>query len=259
MGRIRLTLSSSRSLNLVGVTLVWAALGTGGCGGGSGTESTADPLCALPDPGALDVIDNMEDGDDVILARDGRTSIWYTYHDATAGTITPQPDMMFPMEAIPEARCGTSRRAMRATGSGFSDWGAGFGFSFKIAMLNGAYVDTNYDASAARGITFWARSGETSVSSIHFGIGDQYSDPAGGHCDVSLTSGPTACFDDFGATVALTTKWQRFSYNFGELGQRSFGIPRPTLDVANVTNVEFGIPSAAPVFDIWIDDIAFYQ
>ncbi len=241
----------------VGAVLVATALG--GCGGGSSTEVKLDPLCSVPDPGLLDYIDDMEDGDQFILAKDGRVSIWYTYDDMTAGTLNPAPETMFPMEPIPEPRCGTSKRAMRVTGSGFSDWGSGFGFSFRVAMIGGEYVDTPYDATAARGITFWARKGETSVGSVRFGIGDQYSNPAGGHCDKTLTSGPTACYDDFGSTLTLTAAWQRFTFNFGQLGQRSFGLPRPTLDVANVTNVEFGIPAAAPVFDVWIDDIAFFK
>ena len=243
----------------MGALLVATALCGAGCGDGSGTEVKLDPLCAVPDPGMLDYLDDMEDGDGFILAKNGRVSIWYTYDDLTVGTLNPAAGTMFPMEAIPQPRCGTSKRAMRVTGSGFSDWGAGFGFSLKVAMMNGEYVDTLYDATAARGITFWARKGQTSVGSIHFGIGDQYSNPAGGHCDKSVTSGPTACYDDFGSTLTLTEKWQRFTFNFGQLGQRNFGMLRPTLDVANLTNVEFGVPEAAPVFDIWVDDIAFFQ
>jgi hypothetical protein len=51
----------------------------------------------------------------------------------------------------------------------------------------------------------------------------------------------------------------RLAYLFGELEQRMFGIQRPTLDQATVSNVEFDIPPSAPVFDIWIDDIALYH
>jgi hypothetical protein len=256
----RIVLKWSPSISIAtGVLLVAAALLGAGCGDGSGSEVKLDPLCTVPDPGTLDYLDDMEDGDQFILPKGGRVSIWYTYDDLTAGTLNPAADTMFPMEAITEPRCGTSKRAMRVTGSGFSDWGSGFGFSLKVAMMNGEYVDTPYDASAARGITFWARKGETSVGSIRFAVGDQYSNPAGGHCDKSITSGPTACYDAFGSTLMLTEKWQRFTFNFGQLAQRDFGLPRSTLDVANLTDVQFGVPPAAPVFDVWIDDIAFFQ
>ena len=262
MNRTRVTsrVLSCWSAIPLGAWLIVAASGAVGCGSGAGTEVKSDPLCAVPDPGVLDFIDDMEDGDWLILARNGRTSAWYTYDDMTAGTLNPAAaSTNFPMEKIPEPRCGTSRHAMRVTGTGFSDWGAGFGFSLKAGLVNGAYVDALYDATAARGITFWARRGETSAATIRFGIGDQYSDPDGGHCDKSITSGLTACYDDFGSKLALTESWQRFTFEFGQLAQRNFGIPRPALDVASVTNVEFGVPPSSPVFDIWIDDIAFYR
>jgi hypothetical protein len=259
MCRIVLKWSPSISIPAGALLLVAAAICGAGCGGGSGSEVKLDPLCTAPDPGMLDYIDDMEDGDGFILQKDGRVSIWYTYDDSTAGTLNPAPDTMFPMETITEPRCGTSKRAMRVTGIGFSDWGSGFGFSLKVAMMNGEYVDTPYDATAARGITFWARKGETSVDSIRFAVGDQYSNPAGGHCDKTVTSGPTACYDAFGSTLMLTEKWQRFTFNFGQLGQRNFGLARPTLDVASLTDVQFGVPPAASVFDVWVDDIAFFR
>jgi hypothetical protein len=81
----------------------------------------------------------------------------------------------------------------------------------------------------------------------------------GKYCDVTLTSGATACYDHFGARFDLTTTWQRFTFAFGELEQRMFGIQRPTVEVATFSNLEFDVPPAAPVFDIWIDDVAFYH
>jgi hypothetical protein len=257
------------SLPLAFFPVAIAVAGGGGCGSSAATQSDGSReddaaaalriACGAADPGVLDFLDNMEDGDMTILGRDGRVANWYTFHDATAGTITPAPMANFTMETIADARCGISHRAMRVTGSGFGDWGSVFGFAFKSAFVNGAWVNLPYDTSTARGISFWARAGETSITSMHFGISDQWSDPYGGHCDVSLLSGPTSCYDHFGARFELTTTWQRFTYSFGELQQRSFGIPRPSLDQTTTANVEFNIPPSAPVFDIWIDDVALYH
>ncbi|MES1206965.1 MAG: hypothetical protein ABUS79_13595 [Pseudomonadota bacterium] len=235
-----------------------AAVGCSSSSSGPADASVSALGCTDPDPGPLDFVDNMEDGDQLVLGRDGRNGGWYTFKDTTAGTLNPDMGQPVVMETIPGGRCGTSTHAMRVTGSGFSEWGSGFGFGFKTMVTNGVYENARYDVSAARGITFWARKGETSVDSVRLGIGDQWSVPQGGHCDLTVTLGPTACWDHFTAPVPLTTTWKRYTFQFGELQQRNFGIPRPSLDLANVYMVEFVMPMSAPVFDIWVDDVALF-
>ena len=225
----------------------------GGAGGAGGAPAAIG--CSDPDPGVLDYLDDMEDGTASILGRDGRSGTWYTFHDKTDGKLNPAEGDPPVMEPIVGGRCGTSTRAMRVTGSGFTDYGAGFGFALKY----GAGKEQPYDGSRFSGITFWARVGETSVSSIQLGIGDQWSRPDGGHCTLEPNLGPMACYDSFGSLMTFTTTWKRYTVRFGQMQQRNFGLPRPELDTANLLNVEFGIPPGAPVFDIWIDDIAFFQ
>jgi hypothetical protein len=229
----------------------------GGAGGAGGAPSVAALAvgCGDPAPGALDYLDDMEDGDARILGRDGRVGQWYTYHDATAGTLDPQQGTTPVMETIAGQRCGTSAKAMRVTGSGFSDFGAGFGFAFRY----GASMEQPYDASRFRGLTFWGRVGETSIGTVRVSIGDKWSRPDGGVCTTTPSSGANACYDTFGAPFTLTTTWQRFSIDFGQLQQQAFGLPRPALDTSEVMTLEIAIPAASPVFDIWIDDVAFYQ
>jgi hypothetical protein len=231
-----------------------------GGGGGAGGAPSVGALavgCGDPAPGALDYLDDMEDGDARILGRDGRVGQWYTYHDATEGTLNPQQGTTPAMETIAGQRCGTSAKAMRVTGSGFSDFGAGFGFSFRYDA--GASMELPYDASRFRGVTFWGRIGETSIGTVRLSIGDKWSRPDGGVCTTTPSNGPNACYDTFGAPFTLTTTWQRFSIDFGQLQQQAFGLQRPALDTSEVMNLEIAIPAAAPVFDIWIDDVAFYQ
>ena len=231
--------------------------GTGGGGKGGATVGGAVG-CTDPEPGVLDLVDDMEDGDALLLYRGGRSSVWYTYHDKTTGSLTPDEGTTVTMEPIPGGRCGISNKAIRVTGSGWTDWGAGFGFDFHYDL--GVSKEVAYDVSAYKGMTFWARIGETSVNTVRFGIGDQWSRPDGGHCDLTLTSGATACYDTFGSSVTLTTSWQRFVLPFDHLQQRGFGWPEPNgLETTTAMNVEFAIPPSSPVFDIWIDDIALYK
>jgi endoglucanase len=240
---------------------LWGAIVVAGCSGGTANNSDAAVSalgCTDPDPGVLDFVDNMEDGDAPILKRDGRNGSWYAFHDATPGTLTPDMGVTPTMDDIPGKRCGVSTRAMRVTGSGFSEWGSGFGFGFNTVQIEGVWTTAAYDASRFHGITFWARTGETSVGSIRMGIGDEWSVPQGGHCDVTLASGDTACWDHFGANIPLTSTWKRYTFQFGELQQRMFGIPRDGLQTDAVHFVEFMMPPSSPVFDIWMDDVALF-
>jgi len=234
------------------------APGKGGAGGGGGAPAVAAVGCTDPEPGVLELIDDMEDGDALLLYRGGRMSVWYTYHDKTTGSLTPDEGTSVTMEPIPGGRCGVSNKAIRVTGSGWSDWGAGFGFD--LHYDTSLSKETPYDVSAYKGMTFWARIGETSVNTVRFAMGDQWSRPDGGHCDVTLTNGTTASYDTFGSSVTLTPSWQRFVLLFDHLQQRSFGWPEPMgLETTTAMNVEFAIPPSSPVFDIWIDDIALFK
>jgi hypothetical protein len=231
------------------------ASGAGGANGAGGSGVVAAIGCTDPDPATIDYIDNMEDGDNVILSRDGRLGYWYTYHDKTSGTLNPDQDVNVVMELIPGGRCGatTSTHAMRVTGSGFTDWGSAFAFSLKYQGK-----ELPYDASRFTGVTFWARVGETSVDTIRFAIGDQWSRPDAGNCTTTPSNGPMACYDTFGSTVTLGKSWERHSVLFGQMEQRSFGLQRPALDETTLMTVEFAIDPGAPVFDIWVDDVAFF-
>jgi len=253
--------SSGASLGDAGAPSSAANAGGAG-GGGAGIGVAAAPAigCTDPAPGVLDYLDDMEDGDARILGRDGRIGYWYTYHDTTAGTLNPDQGVVPTMETIPGRRCGTSLRAMRVTGSGFTDWGAGLGFALRYGAGDaGVSMELPYDASRFKGFTFWGRIGDTSIGTIRAGFGDKWSRPDGGVCTVTPTLGPNACYDTFGESFTLTTTWQRFSIDFGQLQQRSFGLARPELDTTALMTFDVAIPPGSPVFDVWIDDVAFYE
>jgi len=251
------------------MTLVsFASLAGAACGDETKTIASTNPdggcstdpnvvACSSADPGTLDLLDDMEDGNNQISMRQSRVGWWYTYHDETAGVLAPAPMTDVTMEAIPGGRCGKSQKAMRVTGSGFMNWGAGYGFDLNFDTT--ANTRVLYDATAAKGVTFWARVGDPSIKKIRLNVHDQWSDPAGKHCDETINSGPTSCYDAFGSDVILTTTWTRYTFKWAELAQRQFGIARDSLDVANLTQIHWDIPPSSPVFDIWIDDVAFVQ
>jgi hypothetical protein len=67
-----------------------------------------------------------------------------------------------------------------------------------------------------------------------------------------------ACYDTFGSAVRLGKTWERHTVLFGQTEQRNFGLQRPALDLTTLMTVEFTIAEGAPVFDIWVDDVAFF-
>src|SRR5215467_14423771 len=101
----------------------------GAAGGGGGNDAAAaadagspnvvtcgDPYAPI-DPTAM--LDDMEDGNFLILDVGGRNGAWWAGGDATpGGTIVPMGNA--DPELIPGGRCG-SRYAERVTGQGFND------------------------------------------------------------------------------------------------------------------------------------------
>lgn len=201
------------------------------------------------------VIDDMEDQNLVIAAIDGRIGNWYPYGD---GTATPS----FGIAAItPGKRGPNSTYAVHTSGSGFMIWGSGIG-----ADLNNSGTGTSnkvpYDASAYRGITFWARSATTmTVTAV---IPDGNTDAAGSR---GTNPSPTPCTvvpdgvcdHHWTAGISLTPAWKRYTVLFAELVLEPGGFPVPTApDPSRMVSVQFRV-TAGNTYDFWIDDVAFLE
>lgn len=256
--------------------------GSGGAGGGSGsttsgsvsstttTTGTTDPTTTSSSsttttttattgvggggPQTVEMIDDMEDNDNAILAAGGRVGYWYTFNDGSEGaTQTPPPDpegtgeTPFTMTELAPAR-GQSTTAARSWGKGFETWGAGFGFD--LSSPEGAKAA--YDASAFTGITFWAKIGAGSVKSATVMISDPGTDPDGGVC--------TDECDKWQKTLALTEEWQQFTIPFADLKQGGWGTPAGSeqIDATQLYSIQFQV-GVAPEFDVYIDDLGFYN
>ncbi|WP_437323518.1 hypothetical protein [Sorangium sp. So ce381] len=221
------------------------------------TTSTAASTSASTGSGAgpqtIEMIDDMEDNDNAILAKGGRVGYWYTFNDATEGaTQTPPPDPEgtgeepFTMTALEPAR-SQSTYAARSWGEGFETWGAGFGFD----LNSPEGVKAAYDASAYTGITFWAKLGPGSGTSVTVLISDPGTDPTGGSC--------SEC-DAWQKSLAVTEEWQQFTIPFADLKQGGWGDPAGTdqIDATKLYAIQFQI-GIAPKFDLYIDDLGFYN
>lgn len=248
-----------------------SSAGTGGAGGsGSGSgkaSSTSTSTSTGSNTGSsssggtnltLSMIDDMEDMDGSILSAEGRQGAWYVYNDASpAGMQTPMVDPKgmtpFPMSATSR---GASKFAANTHGMGFTVWGAGFGFDLNNSGGMNP-VKSPYDASAYKGIHFYAKIGSGAIGAVRFNVGDVNTTPEGGKC---TTGGmmPT-CSDDFGQNLNLTTDWQDITIAFSDMKQVGWAMQKlPSIDTKSLYSVHFQAGTKTS-FDIWIDDIAFYK
>jgi hypothetical protein len=249
---------TSRKLLLRSFPLV-LALGALGCSGDADpppseaqadTEHCTEDLVGVVDPTLL--IDDMEDADPRIAAVNDRVGSWWLATDMTAGTVTPTGDQEAPPERIPGGRCG-SKYAMRVTGEGFEAWGASLVVDFH-------YTDEAepIDATTFRGVMMWARVGESNASPVRVQFQDGNTYPPGGVCNPDPMAAD-GCFNGFGsALLPVSTEWQLYKFEFSRMGQRDFGLRTDALDTSNLYAMEIGVMQQT-VFDLWIDDVWFYE
>jgi hypothetical protein len=213
----------------------------GGSGGSSGTDDGKDGKGDTGGSGGAapteDVIDDFEDGDYVVLPTDGRVGRWYTMNDGT-GTQTPAQGYLAP-SMLSESRDG-SQMALHTQGDGFDDWGALIRADFNHASA--AEPINTYDASTYSGIRFWGKSGDADSYSVR----------------VVLLSTDTDSGDDhFGNDLTFTPEWQEFTLPFDMMQQEVAG-PLPSIDPSELMGFQIALPPGSS-FDVWIDDLRFYE
>jgi len=199
-------------------------------------------LGATPQLTMNGLIDDFDDGDNVIRPLENRTGHIYTIKDALGSTITPKPETTF-------------------TGSSPGHSGLGAHFNGHVANSNNkpfAALDVDfknprgaYNASRYTGFTFWAKKGtSTANGAIRIKVPDHNTDPAGGVC--------TSCGNDFGTNLTLTTTWTQFTVRFANLTQESGGAPRPpSIDATQLYGIKFQAQTKNANYDVWIDDVTF--
>ncbi|HWA76763.1 MAG TPA: hypothetical protein VG937_30730 [Polyangiaceae bacterium] len=231
------------------------SMGTGGsASGGSGSGGNGDPEC-LASVGPIDpttLVDDLEDNNGQLSRTAGRNGSWWISTDGTDGTISPPADAAPSPERVPGGHCG-SNFAMRVTGQGFTNWGAVLSAGFRYS--NQA---ESIDASAFRGVMFWARTGDTNSSTIRVQFQDANTRPEGGVCNATPGT-PDECYNGFGTDlVQLGTEWRLYKLDFSRMAQREFGYRADALDTAHLYDMEWNLQSSS-IFDLWVDDIWFYE
>jgi hypothetical protein len=216
--------------------------------GGSGPTSTASTGCADPL-----LIDDMEDGNGVSCESGGRSGNWYTVADGTEGTLIPAQGTTFTMSPIPGGR-GDSRMAAHMTASGFTDW-AQMG-------LNLTYP---YDASATGGITFWMKTDAPDVV-VALPISETVPVSRGGTCLDGATT--YNCDNDFAFYITRPSNdWVQYHVPYSALSQlNGKGDANGNLiagsaawDPTQLSGIKFNVYQPFPSFDLWVDDLSFYD
>jgi hypothetical protein len=193
------------------------------------------------------VIDDMEDGDQLICASQSRSGDWWTALGPTLATIDPPTNEDFP--AFPlgaDARPG-SAYGMHLAGQGFGrtddDW-ASLGF-----FVAGGDA---YSLSASQGIKFYAKSSVDLEIRVTFATATTTPTAEGGDCVED-------CNDHYALAAAFTTTWQEFTIPFGDLAQAGWG--EKPKDLAHTLFIYFGYvgpDGGATTFDFLVDDIRLY-
>jgi len=221
----------------------------------SADDMTEDESCGAEFNGPVDpsaLIDDLEDGNGQIAQVGTRNGSWWISTDGTDGIVTPEADMAPPAERILGKRCD-SEFGMHITGADFSEWGAVFSLGFR-------YTDKEepIDVSEFDGVMLWARVGETHSSNVRIQFQDSTSHIEGGKCNPE-DGNPDSCWDGWGTDLEpLGPEWQLYKIRFSTLAQRNFGLQGEAIDLENVYAIDFSLDANA-VFDVWIDDLWFFE
>jgi endoglucanase len=184
--------------------------------------------------GPPSLIDDLEDGDLAIVRTEGRQGDWFAFDDGTAGLSTL---------AVGQPGRAAGAFAVRATGSGFGQWGGGIGFP----LDRDASGRRTYDASGYTGITFWARV-TPGPQTFALMVVDRNTEPEGGICG--------GCYDHFHTDFTVSSEWEPVTVTWGELQQGGWGDAEPNVDSAALYAIQFQY-NAGQSFELWLDDLAF--
>lgn len=287
-----------------GMTSVGGGAGTGAGGmsvggsagmssGGMGTGGTGDTMvqrgtCNVLKAGMIaDFEEGM--GDPKMPAQEGRTGQFETFNDATSGAT----ETMTVESSGGTATC--DQWALHVKGTGFTDWGAGVGFS----LVGAPTAPTPYNATTHNftGISFKAKLGTTadSKSPVRFNISTPWTEDKsnpGGQCDTTTlaatsTKAARDCYQHAGKFLSpgtnpgqLTQSWQTFTFCF-DRDLYPLSLPSNlTTDqrnsiATNMLKVQWQFnngkdysgaytttyPKFMPnlPFDLWLDDITFFS
>jgi len=245
---------ANRRRSVVVLTFVMTALSELSCRQIVGITARQDPLCR----DEL-MIDSLEDGDAAICNVGERHGFWYTFGDKSNTDFTPPEGPLFTPTEIPGGRSG-SKYAARFKGSGFTTWGGGMGLT-----LNGKGLGTGapYPADSTAGIKFWMKA--SVPVSVRFPIRETIPPIRGGECVDTATTYNCDNHFQFQISPPNADQWVEYEVPYESLkqpksdptnGNPIFG--SAILNTSRLIQIDFGVEAGMP-FDVWIDDVRFYQ
>jgi hypothetical protein len=196
--------------------------------------SPADPcLSATRAGGDAPLVDDFEDGNELVALLEGRNGYWVTLTDT-------DPERAEPV-LVPAVRPGAvpgNRYAIRMVGGRHDAWGA----SVQVEL-----GPTCYDASAYRGIAFDARG----PGRIRAGVREVGAVPTerGGTC-------ARDCYRSHLGVAVAGEGWTHVELTWGELHQE--GATKPA-DPRRLNALEFLVRPEDTPYDLWIDNVAFLR
>jgi hypothetical protein len=195
------------------------------------------PVCDVyKASGQAPLIDDFEDGNASVLSNDGRSGSWHAGSDQTGFLTTTDPP-------VPEVGgADGAGNALHLSGGNFSQWGA----NLTLELRNGAFP---YDASAYRGITFWARGSSSRLKVIFM-----QQNLAPGHPCSTCDPASNECGLLYSTELAINDAWSQYTVDWPGL------TPPTVIDTPfapdQLMTIQFEVPAAAAV-DLWLDDISF--
>lgn len=210
-------------------------------GGSDDTGTGTDEIEIEP----ANMIDDLEDGDALILAANGRRGAWYSYNDESKGA-SQLPAAPFEPSAGGPA---TSLFQAQTSGSGFSVWGAGIGVDLNNEgdPDGGDGMRMPWDAGAHQGVVFHAR-GNAPIR-VKLLIDAVVPTETGGSCAAD-------CEDAHGKIIPLSDEWVQYTVGFDEAFQEGWGAAA-SFDASTLMSIQFQV-GAGTDFDYAIDQVGFY-
>jgi hypothetical protein len=202
----------------------------------------AYPTCTSTSTPVL--IDDMEDNNNGILTNQCRNGFWYNYNDGTGGVqktggVTGPFTMGSP--GVSYDGTTTSLHCVEvSTTSGFTSYGAGFGFSFRNPQAN-------YTAYGYHGIQFYAKNTSGSPT-VAFAVTD----------NAVVNAVPAYSIGAHTINMTYTSSWTLYQISMAQLAAAPNSYGGPTVfDPSQIQQVQWSVgPGVAS--DVWLDNISFY-
>ena len=188
-----------------------------------------------PCPAGL--IDDGEDNNNQIAPNGDRNGYWFTFQDEIGSEVWPKGDFHMSEGGAENSRHAAMMKAKMAP-AGDSTY-VGMGVNFLNPKIP-------YDASFAKGISFWAKG----PGRIRVEVMDVNTSPEGDRC--------TDCYNHFGADLYTKDYWLRFTLPFDKLTQQpGWGDRAPKITSSSIYGIQWMFRTAGKSAIVWVDTIEF--